>query len=92
MSHQRQLSSCSPFWIHDKGPKSGLAFICPCGCDRTLIISWDQPLSNGARWQRIGESFSELTVTPGINAADTPMGYKRNCRFNGQLINGVLSW
>lgn len=52
-----------------------LEFDCPCGCPHPVIVSIANPLDGGPpfdaeanrpRWQRTGDDFDTLTLTPSI--------------------------
>lgn len=71
----------------------GITFDCPCGCDRGVFIPFANPLDGGApwdpdeprraRWQRTGDTFDALTLTPSIQRLD-------GCRWHGWLQDGRL--
>jgi hypothetical protein len=54
----------------------GLGFDCPCGCGFQLYVPFENPLDGGppverrrdgtGGWQRTGETFETLTLTPSI--------------------------
>lgn len=69
----------------------GLTFNCPCGtCGQRPYIGFQNPLdggppvSNGPHWNRAGETFETLTVTPSILR-------KSGCDWHGWLKFGELT-
>lgn len=51
----------------------GVLFDCPCGCDRQCYIPFANPMDGGPAlqighplWQREGETFDTLKLTPSI--------------------------
>ena len=52
----------------------GISFDCPCGCDSRGFIGFANPLDGGppydprpnALWQRTGDTFDTLTLSPSI--------------------------
>lgn len=75
--------------------RSGVAvsFLCPCGDGMRVCLMLRNPLDGGAplegyenhNWQRTGEAFESLTLTPSIQRAD-PGG----CRWHGFITNGEI--
>lgn len=71
-----------------------LTLDCPCGgCGRPLAVPINNPLDGGppvhgradGAWQRIGDTFETLTLTPSIQRMD-PNG----CRWHGFITNGEI--
>lgn len=75
----------------------GLMFDCPCGCGGCTFVDFANPLDGAGQhrlearavWQRTGETFETLTLTPSIlihssSAPDTCKGW------HGYLTNGEL--
>ena len=84
------------FVARDKPPRDGygIEFDCPCGrgpeCEwgGTICIAFANPLDGGPvsrwgreKWQRTGDTFESLTLTPSIHAVG---------HWHGWLRNGVL--
>lgn len=51
----------------------GIDFDCPCGCQSPCYVPFSNPLDGGSplndghhTWQRTGETFETLTLTPSI--------------------------
>lgn len=69
----------------------GLSCDCPCGCGARMAVAFANPIRGGEpvinpgenTWQREGDTFETLTLTPSIQRAD-PGG----CRWHGFLTNG----
>lgn len=68
----------------------GIQLECPCGCDSPLYVPFANPLDGGERedahgkgWQRTGETFETLTLTPSILRVG-------GCAWHGFLTNGQL--
>ncbi len=67
----------------------GLSLSCPCGCSRPLYVPFANPLDGGppleARngWQRTGENFDHLTLTPSIQRLD-------GCQWHGFITAGEV--
>lgn len=70
-----------------------ISFKCPCGDGREVCLMLRNPLDGGPplegyeghSWQREGETFETLTLTPSIQRAD-PGG----CRWHGFITNGEI--
>lgn len=71
----------------------GLQFDCPCGCGIPCFVHFSNPLDGGAplvhepfpSWQRTGDTFETLTLTPSI--LRTP---PRGCGWHGYITNGEV--
>lgn len=74
----------------------GLIFNCPCGkCNemRRLAIPfanpldggppYDEKIGRGALWQRTGDTFETLTLTPSILRME-------ECKWHGFITNGEI--
>lgn len=67
----------------------GIAFSCPCGCDRDVAILFANPVDGGPSvqsdgqhaWQRVGDDFETLSLTPSILRMD-------GCKWHGFITNG----
>ena len=73
-------------------PGVGLMCDCPCGCDRTLYVPFRNPLDGGppeegygAAWQRTGDTFETLSLTPSILRMD-----KDGCGWHGFVTQGMV--
>lgn len=72
----------------------GISFDCPCGGAQRAYIPFNNPLDRGGlyhdrkddAWQRTGDTFETLTLTPSIQRAD-PGG----CRWHGFITNGEVT-
>lgn len=70
----------------------GLKFNCPCGVG-SCYLAFSNPFDGGPpyvnpnqpTWQRTGDTFETLTLTPSIQRAD-PGG----CRWHGFITNGEI--
>lgn len=70
----------------------GITFDCPCRrCDTRAYIAFSNPLDGGEAhvnngepiWDRSGESFDDLTLTPSIQRGD-------GCGWHGFITNGEV--
>jgi len=69
----------------------GITFDCPCGeCGERAAIAFANPISGGTKresnrdtWQRTGDNFENLTLTPSIQL-------RGKCKWHGFLTNGYL--
>lgn len=69
----------------------GIGFDCPCGsseCLRVYIgftnpLDGQGPYTQSPRWDRTGDTFETLTLSPSIQRLD-------NCKWHGYLRNGVF--
>jgi hypothetical protein len=69
----------------------GVIFNCPCGCGDEGYVPFQNPLDGGlpldpnrSVWQRTGETFETLTLTPSILKVRNPSG----CGWHGFITNG----
>ena len=75
-ARKTRLVDCNPRWVMDNGVAVGVRFDCPEGHDNCLIgvpftpaldgtapSSW---FSSGLQWQRTGDTFDALTLSPSI--------------------------
>jgi hypothetical protein len=72
----------------------GITFSCPCGCDLWCYVPFNNPLDGGPPlepgrplWQRTGETFETLTVTPSILRSRD----KGGCGWHGFITNGEVT-
>ncbi len=71
----------------------GVTFDCPCGCSpdgQRVAIEFSNPIEGGAptrsdghTWQRTGETFETLTLSPSILR-------RRACGWHGFVTNGEI--
>ncbi len=85
-----RLTDLAPRWASQTGRHGqGVNFLCPCGCERFIGVAFTKPLDggaplpSGALWEREGETFETLTVSPSIRHGDHWHGYIRN----GEVLN-----
>jgi hypothetical protein len=71
----------------------GILLDCPCGCDRQLYVPFTNPLDGGPpvndghpTWQRTGETFETLTLTPSILRSQE----KGGCGWHGFITDGEI--
>jgi len=72
----------------------GLLFDCPCGCESQCFVGFANPLDGGpphdpragAQWQRTGDTFETLTLTPSILRSKE----KGGCGWHGFITNGGI--
>jgi hypothetical protein len=93
MNARARLAELDPVWVTEEGTeKSGFLCCCPCGgCDedRLLYVPFKNPIGPGPvttreqGWQRTGETFESLTVSPSIRRLE-------GCQWHGLLQNGVF--
>jgi hypothetical protein len=69
----------------------GISFDCPCGsCGFPLFVAFANPLDGGTPfhekpvWQRTGDTFETLTLTPSILRSKE----KGGCGWHGYITNG----
>ncbi len=88
------LSELTPIWHQKAGEKVGVVFSCPaCPPDEDgkricmIHVQWSHPWrANQCLWQKSGESFSDLTLSPSID------GTAGGCKFHGWIQDGVVRW
>lgn len=69
----------------------GIMLSCPCGCASDLYVPFDKPLDGGPPldsdsrhvWQRQGETFENLTLSPSILRIG-------GCGWHGWIRNGEI--
>lgn len=69
----------------------GLSFECPCGCSERMYVAFSNPLDGGKAyagpseptWQRLGDTFENLTLAPSLNRMD-------GCRWHGWIRRGQI--
>lgn len=78
----------------------GVQFDCPCGCDSPCFVPFANPLdgcepihtgkNNG--WQRTGDTFENLTLTPSILRTrwTDSKGNEHGCGWHGFIRNGEI--
>lgn len=73
-----RLEELAPAWLGTLDGRSGtgVSFDCPCCRARRLHVMFAEPLDGGAPvrghgplWQRTGDTFETLTLTPSIDAS-----------------------
>lgn len=69
----------------------GVMCDCPCGCDQRLYVPFANPLDGGPSleprgWQRTGDTFETLTLSPSILRAPG----KGGCGWHGWIRNGEV--
>lgn len=93
-----RLVDCNPHWITysgQDGSPDGVYFECPEGHEGCRsIIPFTPALdgtarpvrqSNGAHWQRTGDTFETLSLTPSIRNLGP-------CYFHGFITNGEITF
>lgn len=77
----------------------GLGFDCPHGCGDRFVVYFTNPLDGGAmipitqsgnqkyRWQRTGETFDALTLSPSVNILEKENGPSH---WHGLITNGEV--
>jgi hypothetical protein len=92
-----KLTELDPNWFitDDARRGMGLTFRCPCNpaCDTYLGIWFANPIDGGPaapadckpapRWQRTGENFETLSVTPSIDASSSG-------HWHGFIVSGEI--
>lgn len=69
----------------------GIHFDCPCGCPHPVFVPFANPADGlgpttpGHGWQRIGETFDSLTLTPSIQRVSPCAGW------HGFVTNGEVT-
>ena len=69
----------------------GITFNCPCGCSDQLAVSFTNPLDgqpprDGHTWQRTGDTFETLTLSPSLLRSKD----KGGCGWHGWVRNGQI--
>ena len=67
-----------------------ISFDCPCGCPHTVTVPLANPLGggpdvSGRGWQRSGETFDTLTLTPSIQRI-SPCSNWHGFVTNGEIV------
>jgi len=69
----------------------GVSFDCPCGCGTRCFVPFSNPIDGGIdyagggpAWNRTGETFEDMTLTPSILRL-------HGCGWHGFLTNGELA-
>lgn len=74
----------------------GITFNCPCGqCGSRGYVGFSNPLDGGpahdprpgSQWQRTGETFETLTLTPSIQRRKVG---EHGCTWHGFITNGEI--
>jgi hypothetical protein len=122
-TRRTRLIDCNPRWISGRyaGQPSdipcGVHFDCPeghDGCSHAIPFtpaldgsSRDSWQSNSAIWQRTGETFEDLTLSPSIRRSPTypsreaalaagalaeHLGDRHFCAFHGFITNGEITF
>ncbi len=91
-----RLTELSPIFLGGSGPEPrrewvGIQLDCPCGCERLLYVPFANPLDGGAQyesqgWQRTGDTFETLTLTPSILRSPE----KGGCGWHGYITAGEI--
>lgn len=69
----------------------GIGFDCPCGCDTRCHILFENPVDGlgdlgpgtGPYWERKGDDFETLSLTPSIRRLDA-------CKWHGYVTDGEV--
>lgn len=86
-----RLVDLAPFFCAEDGREGmGLAFRCP-HCEDFLYVPFKNPLSggagkpnpNGCMWEREGDTFETLTLSPSVDSKEHWHGWIRN----GEVTN-----
>lgn len=70
----------------------GLMCDCPCGCGNELYVPFTNPRDGGdnrgerVTWQRTGDEFKVLTLTPSIRRIPV----QGSCGWHGFITNGEI--
>lgn len=68
---------------------AGISFDCPCGCGKKIAVMFNNPLdgnkisNRNAYWNRSGDTFETLTLTPSI--------LNRNIEDNTEHWHGFIT-
>ena len=68
----------------------GISFNCPCGCGTRCFVMFANPIDGGkairdrTTWQRAGDTFETLTLTPSILRVG-------GCAWHGFITNGEIT-
>lgn len=91
-----RLSDLEPRWYEVSGVRAGVTFLCPRCRDGRLAVPFADPTA-GANWQRVGESFDDLTLTPSVASHHVRGGLgsdtgepRTECDWHGWVRNGAV--
>jgi len=89
-----KLTDRDPRFVTEGGRRIGIRFDCPCatclssGSPTQLRVMVDPPFDSGPTgthaWQRTGDTFEDITLTPSIDASETG-------HWHGYLTAGELT-
>lgn len=88
-----RLSELNPQWIDGQTRRGvGLMFDCPSGCEHHDVgvyfansLDGGPTVATNGGWQRIGDTFEEITLTPSIQS------YKHSDKcWHGYITNGEI--
>ena len=92
-----KLTDLNPTFVSGSGGVRkgiGIIFDCPCGkCGTLCGVEFRNPIDGGplydparnAHWQRTGETFESLTLTPSIHRSGAG-----GCGWHGYITNGEV--
>lgn len=71
-----RLTELEPRWATTSkgGGRAGVTFLCPHCKEQRLAVFFSNPLDgapphDGRTWQRSGESFEDMTLSPSVDAS-----------------------
>jgi hypothetical protein len=73
----------------------GLSFLCPIHKSHRLCVAFKQPIDGlppmikTNQWDRVGETFDDLTLAPSIDASGQMFGNFGVC-WHGHIQNGEV--
>lgn len=94
-----RIADLDPHWVESDGKRCGVRFDCPEGhedcrhvvpftpaLDGSPATSW---YPSGVQWQRAGDTFETLTLTPSIA---TPPGRESGCALHIFIRDGQIEF
>lgn len=99
-----KLIDYEPNWYEDTGHKGqGLTFRCPLHDHCYFVLTFRNPIDGGEPhvfkrvdgtdcplWQREGDRFDNLTLSPSIDAIDDYNTVEQKTHWHGFIINGEI--
>lgn len=96
----KRLVDAEPAWVNEERGKPkrlvGVTFDCPIHPDCRIGVPFKNPVTggpppkwtglNGTQWQRTGETFEALTLSPSIHI----MGEPDDCEWHGFIRAGCF--
>ena len=88
------LIDLDPEWHRNPGltNRVGIWFRCPvctgAHAGHSLLVTWAENTIHKIHWDKTGDTFETLTLSPSINCKHSDDG----CQFHGFVKNGLVTW